>query len=91
MVNGLQGHDKGEVGEEEEEEARGCGEEDEEAAAAGSRWRRNEPRPAFPEDGGAHLAIEDPTQCVASSFQGFQCLMMIHYLLASEAVLYQVV
>jgi len=43
----LQGHEKGEVGEE-EEEARGCGEEDEEAAAAGPRWRRNEPRPALP-------------------------------------------
>jgi len=75
--NGLQGHGKGEVGEEEEEEeeARGCREEDEEAAAACSGRRRNEPGPAFPQDGGAHLAIEIATQCVASPFQDFQRLI----------------
>ncbi|KAL5165474.1 hypothetical protein HKD37_18G050599 [Glycine soja] len=68
---GLQGHGKGEVGEE-EEEARGCGEEDKEAAAAGFGRHPNEPGPALHQDGGAHLAIEVATQCVASPFQDFQ-------------------
>ncbi|KHN10612.1 hypothetical protein glysoja_029157 [Glycine soja] len=39
------------------------------------RRRRNEPGPAFPQDGGAHLAIEIATQCVASPFQDFQRLI----------------
>ncbi|KAG5091480.1 hypothetical protein JHK82_050258 [Glycine max] len=64
-------HGKGEVGEE-EEEARGCGEEDKEAAAAGFGRHPNEPGPALHQDGGAHLAIEVATQCVASPFQDFQ-------------------
>lgn len=58
--------------EEEKEEARGCGEEDEEVAAADSRRHRVEAGPAFPEDGGAHLAAEVATECIAGSFQDIQ-------------------